>query len=83
MSLEVASTVVRLTRSSSFTHSHPKALKPFDSGEIKILLLENVNQRGISLLEKEGYQVNYKVFKFCCNTVIILYIILISMHKIG
>ncbi|CAG8458595.1 hypothetical protein RhiirA5_346148 [Rhizophagus irregularis] len=57
MSLEVASTVVRLTRSSSFTHSHPKALKPFDSGEIKILLLENVNQRGISLLEKEGYQV--------------------------
>ncbi|RGB39240.1 hypothetical protein C1646_620387 [Rhizophagus diaphanus] len=57
MSQEVASPVVRLTRSSSFTQSHPKALKPFDSGEIKILLLENLNQRGISLLEKEGYQV--------------------------
>jgi hypothetical protein len=60
MSLEVASPVVR--RSSSFTRSHPKALKPFDSGEIKILLLENVNQSGISLLEKEGYQVNCKLY---------------------
>ncbi|GES78012.1 D-3-phosphoglycerate dehydrogenase 1 [Rhizophagus clarus] len=54
---EEVTPVVRLTRSSSFTQSQPKALKPFDSGEIKILLLENLNQSGISLLEKEGYQV--------------------------
>jgi len=57
MSQEPATPVVRSTRSSSFTQSHPKALKPFDSGEIKVLLLENLNQSGISLLEKEGYQV--------------------------
>ena len=49
----------RLTRSSSFTQTHPKALRPFDSGEIKILLLENINQTGVDLLKKEGYQVNF------------------------
>lgn len=73
MSREEASPVVRLMHSSSFTQSHPKSLKPFDSGEIKILLLENLNQSGISLLEKEGYQVNCKVFKIRCIAVIILH----------
>ena len=34
-----------------------KTLKPFDSGEVKILLLENVNLSGREILEREGYQV--------------------------
>ncbi|KAF2756041.1 hypothetical protein EJ05DRAFT_478083 [Pseudovirgaria hyperparasitica] len=34
-----------------------KQLKPFNSKEIKILLLENVNVSGREILEKEGYQV--------------------------
>ncbi|CAG8718522.1 16970_t:CDS:2, partial [Cetraspora pellucida] len=46
-----------LKRSSSFTFSHAKALKPFDSGDIKILLLENINQAAIEILSGEGYQV--------------------------
>ncbi|CAG8503579.1 13149_t:CDS:2 [Funneliformis caledonium] len=58
MSKEQAATpVTSLARSSSFTAFHPKVLKPFNSGEIKILLLENVNQCGIDLLAKEGFQV--------------------------
>ncbi|KAF2272289.1 uncharacterized protein EI97DRAFT_386023 [Westerdykella ornata] len=32
-------------------------LKPFDTKDIKVLLLENVNQSGVSLLKDQGYQV--------------------------
>jgi D-3-phosphoglycerate dehydrogenase len=32
-------------------------LKPFDTQDVKILLLENVNQTGIEILEGQGYQV--------------------------
>ena len=35
----------------------PKQLKPFDTGDIKILLLENVNQTGRDILHAQGYQV--------------------------
>lgn len=35
----------------------PKQLKPFDTQDIKILLLENVNQSGIDMLASQGYQV--------------------------
>lgn len=35
----------------------PKNLKPFDSQDIKILLLENVNQSGKDILTAQGYQV--------------------------
>lgn len=35
----------------------PKPLKPFDTQDIKILLLENVNQSGRDILEGQGYQV--------------------------
>ncbi|TPX54408.1 phosphoglycerate dehydrogenase [Powellomyces hirtus] len=35
----------------------PKALKPFNNGEIKILLLEGVNATGIKILENAGYQI--------------------------
>lgn len=34
-----------------------KRLKPFDTQDIKILLLENVNKSGIEVLESQGYQV--------------------------
>lgn len=35
----------------------PKKLKPFKTGDIRILLLENVNQSGIDILKGQGYQV--------------------------
>lgn len=34
-----------------------KALKPFSTGDIKILLLENVNQTAIEIFNEQGYQV--------------------------
>ncbi|CAK7240476.1 MAG: D-3-phosphoglycerate dehydrogenase 2 [Sporothrix thermara] len=36
-----------------------KPLKPFNSTDIKILLLENVNESGRSILTGQGYQVEY------------------------
>ncbi|EXF73272.1 D-isomer specific 2-hydroxyacid dehydrogenase [Colletotrichum fioriniae PJ7] len=35
----------------------PKLLKPFNTQDIKILLLENVNQTGKDILTEQGYQV--------------------------
>ncbi|KAF7562570.1 hypothetical protein G7046_g1556 [Stylonectria norvegica] len=35
----------------------PKALKPFNTQDIKILLLENVNEAGQDILRGQGYQV--------------------------
>ncbi|KAH8809224.1 D-3-phosphoglycerate dehydrogenase [Xylogone sp. PMI_703] len=37
----------------------PKPLKPFNTQDIKILLLENVNQSGREILEEQGYQVEF------------------------
>lgn len=34
-----------------------RELKPFDTTDIKILLLENVNQSGKDILSEQGYQV--------------------------
>lgn len=34
-----------------------KQLKPFDTQDIKILLLENVNEAGQNILKGQGYQV--------------------------
>ncbi|KAK3701830.1 D-3-phosphoglycerate dehydrogenase 2 [Vermiconidia calcicola] len=34
-----------------------KQLKPFQTADVKVLLLENVNQTGQSILKKQGYQV--------------------------
>ncbi|KAI8097040.1 uncharacterized protein BX664DRAFT_325455 [Halteromyces radiatus] len=45
------------TRRSSFTQPKPKALRPFNSSEVKILLLENVNEIAVKAFKKEGYQV--------------------------
>ncbi|KAL2140620.1 hypothetical protein VTI28DRAFT_3584 [Corynascus sepedonium] len=36
-----------------------KQLKPFNTGDIKILLLENVNQTGRDILTNQGYQVEF------------------------
>lgn len=36
-----------------------KQLKPFNSQDIKILLLENVNQSGRDILTGQGYQVEF------------------------
>lgn len=35
----------------------PKPLKPFHTEDIRILLLENVNQSGKDVLQGQGYQV--------------------------
>ena len=39
------------------TGPQPKQLKPFREQDIKILLLENVNQTGRDILKGQGYQV--------------------------
>ncbi|KAK5782187.1 hypothetical protein RI543_000116 [Arxiozyma heterogenica] len=36
-----------------------KVLKPFSTGDIKILLLENVNQTAIANFKEQGYQVDF------------------------
>jgi D-3-phosphoglycerate dehydrogenase / 2-oxoglutarate reductase len=36
-----------------------KQLKPFNTEDIKILLLENVNQTGRDILKGQGYQVEF------------------------
>ena len=36
-----------------------KVLKPFLTGDIKILLLENVNQTAINIFQNQGYQVEF------------------------
>jgi len=48
---------LRLTRTT--TGAFPKQLKPFATEDIKILLLENVNQTGRDNLAKQGYQVEF------------------------
>jgi D-3-phosphoglycerate dehydrogenase / 2-oxoglutarate reductase len=41
----------------TMTGAFPKQLKPFKEQDIKILLLENVNQTGKDILSHQGYQV--------------------------
>ena len=41
----------------TITGAFPKQLKPFKEQDIKILLLENVNQTGKDILLQQGYQV--------------------------
>jgi D-3-phosphoglycerate dehydrogenase / 2-oxoglutarate reductase len=36
-----------------------KQLKPFNTKDIKVLLLENVNQTGRDILQEQGYQVEF------------------------
>ncbi|MCJ1378784.1 D-3-phosphoglycerate dehydrogenase 2 [Xylographa soralifera] len=48
---------LRLARAS--TGAFPKQLKPFATEDIKILLLENINQTGRDNLTNQGYQVDF------------------------
>ncbi|KAI7897953.1 uncharacterized protein BX663DRAFT_526573 [Cokeromyces recurvatus] len=45
------------TRGSSFSQSKPKVLRPFNTAEVKILLLENINITAVEAFKKQGYQV--------------------------
>ncbi|ODV84651.1 hypothetical protein CANARDRAFT_200690 [[Candida] arabinofermentans NRRL YB-2248] len=36
-----------------------KSLKPFSTGDMKILLLENINQTAIDIFKSQGYQIEY------------------------
>ena len=55
MSTNVEGTSPGLRRTT--TQGAPKQLKPFREQDIKILLLENVNQTGKDILTGQGYQV--------------------------
>jgi len=55
MSMGIESTSPNLRR--TVTGPVPKQLKPFREQDIKILLLENVNQTGKDILKAQGYQV--------------------------
>lgn len=37
----------------------PRLLTPFDTGDIKILLLENVSTGAVNMLKEQGYQVDF------------------------
>lgn len=50
-------TISQLSRTT--TGAFTKQLKPFATEDIKILLLENVNQTGRDVLEAQGYQVTF------------------------
>lgn len=47
-------------RRSSFSQPKPKVLRPFNTAEVKILLLENVNETAVKAFKKQGYQVKGK-----------------------
>ncbi|KAI9025316.1 hypothetical protein CLU79DRAFT_745035 [Phycomyces nitens] len=44
-------------RRSSFVQPKPRALRPFNTSEVKILLLENINETAVKSFLKQGYQV--------------------------
>ncbi|KAJ1959145.1 D-3-phosphoglycerate dehydrogenase 2 [Dipsacomyces acuminosporus] len=52
---------VPVSRRESFNvrDTHTRQLKPFNSGDIKILLLENVSPKAVEILKKAGYQVEF------------------------
>ncbi|KAI8980454.1 hypothetical protein BDB01DRAFT_796467 [Pilobolus umbonatus] len=48
---------VRRPRAGSVTLPKNRVLRPFNTSEVKILLLENVNEAAITAFKKQGYQV--------------------------
>ncbi|KAJ2165044.1 D-3-phosphoglycerate dehydrogenase 2 [Coemansia sp. RSA 353] len=52
---------VPISRRDSFNtrDKQTRELKPFYSGDIKILLLENISQKAVDILNKAGYQVEF------------------------
>ncbi|KAI5855874.1 hypothetical protein BZA05DRAFT_442551 [Tricharina praecox] len=65
LSLSVSPTSTFHSPSSSFGPRHmaaqkaSKQLKPFNTGDVRILLLENVNETAQDILKKQGYQVEF------------------------
>lgn len=41
------------------TQAPTKVLKPFNAGDVKILLLENVNQTALDIFQGQGYQIEF------------------------
>lgn len=39
--------------------AHAKVLKPFNTGDVKVLLLENINETARDILNNQGYQVEF------------------------
>ena len=52
-------TLSYLSHYSGLSNKTSKALKPFSTGDIKILLLENVNSTAIDIFKNQGYQVEF------------------------
>jgi D-3-phosphoglycerate dehydrogenase len=52
-----AEVIPQRTRSSSVTQPKPKVLRPFNTAEVKVLLLENVNETAVKSFQRQGYQV--------------------------
>jgi len=44
-------------RRRTYSSSMPRALQPYVANDVKILLLENINQTGQDILKAQGYQV--------------------------
>jgi D-3-phosphoglycerate dehydrogenase len=65
LSLSVSPISTFHSPSSSFGPRHiaaqkaSKQLKPFNTGDVRILLLENVNETAQEILKEQGYQVEF------------------------
>lgn len=74
-------------RRSSFSQPKPKVLRPFNTAEVKVLLLENVNETAVKAFKKQGYQVknNNKHLEFFSLLVkqctLSLFIIFLSLFR--
>lgn len=55
---DIVNTEATRTRGGSFSQTKPKVLRPFNTSEVKILLLENVNTTAVQAFKKQGYQVS-------------------------
>lgn len=58
---------LKRTRSGSFSVPKAKVLRPFNTSEVKILLLENVNETAVSAFTKQGYQVRSRTKQTRCT----------------
>ncbi|KAJ2797374.1 D-3-phosphoglycerate dehydrogenase 2, partial [Coemansia helicoidea] len=57
--VKVASVPISRRDSFNARDLRTRHLKPFDSGDIKVLLLENVSPKAVEIFKKAGYQVDY------------------------
>ncbi|KAI3651328.1 hypothetical protein MP228_004809 [Amoeboaphelidium protococcarum] len=49
----------RAVSGTSLKTAHPKHLRPFNTKEIKVLLLENISQLAVNAFKREGYQLEF------------------------